>query len=385
MSLLTTHKVLVPAISCMAWNGDKTRCAISPANSEIWIYKTNGSEDFEKWEIEHKLTEHDHYVTGIDWAPKSNKILSCSQDRNAYVWELKGNEWKPTLVLLRITKAATCCKWSPNEDKFAVGSAAKMVSVCFYEEVNKWYISKMIKKHKSTIKSLCWHPSDNTLLATGSSDMKARTFNTYIKDVDGKRPEGKVKFGDSIVEYASKGWVHDVQFSPNGKWLAFIGHDSTVQFVDYASQDQSQADSQPIETQVVRHDKLPFYRGLFLSDKAFVAVGYDFAPYAFALEGNKWVLKGSCDEKKSSTGASAGAGGAGARSAFLKFQAQATVGAQNAEKNDSPTTRHHNVINSICPFKVEGGKVTKFVTAGLDGKVLFWNSSDIQKNLGLTL
>lgn len=384
MSLLNTHKVLVQAISCMAWNGDKTRVALSPGNSEIHIYKTNNSEDFEKWEIEHKLTDHDHYVTGIDWAPKSNKILSCSQDRNAYVWEYsaKESQWKPTLVLLRLTKAATCCKWSPNEDKFAVGSAAKMISVCFYEEANKWYISKMIKKHKSTIKSVAWHPSDNTLLSTGSSDMKARTFNTYIKEVDGKRStDNKLKFGDAFVEYTSKGWVHSVQFSPNGKWLAFIGHDSTVQFVDYASQDQTTADAQPVETQVVRHEKLPFYCGLFLSDKVFVAAGYDFAPYAFALEGNKWVLKGSCDEMKK-TGATQGAG---VRSAFLKFQASSTVGSSNAEKSDAPQTRHHNVINNISPFKVEGGKVSKFVTAGLDGKVLFWNVADIQKNLGFTL
>jgi len=384
MSLLNTQKVLVPAISCHAWNADRTRVAICPSNEKICIYKTNNSEDFEKWELEHTLVEHDHYVTAIDWAPKSNKILSCSQDRNAYVWEYstKTNKWEPTLVLVRITKAATCCKWSPNEDKFAVGSAAKMVSVCFYEAANKWYISKMIKKHKSTVKAVAWHPTDNTLLATGSSDMKARTFNAYIKDVDGKATN-KLKFGDCLVEYTSKGWVHDVQFSPTGKWLAFIGHDSTVQFVDYASQDQSQADSTPVETQIVRHDKLPFYRGLFLSDKAFVAVGYDFAPYAFALDGNKWVCKGSCDEGKKAT--SAGAGGAGVRSAFLKFQATSTVGAANAEKDDAPTTRHHNVITSIQSFKVDGGKVSKFTTSGLDGKLLFWNVSDLQKNLSLTL
>lgn len=37
------------------------------------------------------------------------------QDRNAYVWTIddKG-KWKPTLVLLRISRAATCVKWSPN-------------------------------------------------------------------------------------------------------------------------------------------------------------------------------------------------------------------------------------------------------------------------------
>ena len=36
------------------------------------------------------------------------------QDRNAYVWTLQGNgTWAPTLVILRINRAATCVKWSP--------------------------------------------------------------------------------------------------------------------------------------------------------------------------------------------------------------------------------------------------------------------------------
>ena len=33
--------------------------------------------------------------------------------------------WKPTLVLLRINRAATFVRWSPFEDKFAVASGAR--------------------------------------------------------------------------------------------------------------------------------------------------------------------------------------------------------------------------------------------------------------------
>jgi actin related protein 2/3 complex subunit 1A/1B len=72
-------------------------------------------------------------ITSIDWAPSTNRIVTCSQDRNAYVWEQKqdpqtGNvTWKPTLVLLRINRAATDVRWSPKEDKFAVASGARYV------------------------------------------------------------------------------------------------------------------------------------------------------------------------------------------------------------------------------------------------------------------
>jgi len=75
--------------------------------------------------------KHDKAITSIDWAPSSNRIVTASQDRNAYVWSqspdpLTGRMvWKPTLVLLRINRAATFVRWSPNEDKFAVASGAR--------------------------------------------------------------------------------------------------------------------------------------------------------------------------------------------------------------------------------------------------------------------
>jgi actin related protein 2/3 complex subunit 1A/1B len=29
------------------------------------------------------LVQHEQLVSGIDWAPKSNKIVTCSHDRNS--------------------------------------------------------------------------------------------------------------------------------------------------------------------------------------------------------------------------------------------------------------------------------------------------------------
>lgn len=70
-------------------------------------------------------TKHDKLITAISWAPQTDRIVTCSQDRNAYVWTKTAEGWKPALVLLRINRAATSVKWSPKEDKFAVGSGAR--------------------------------------------------------------------------------------------------------------------------------------------------------------------------------------------------------------------------------------------------------------------
>lgn len=37
------------------------------------------------------------------------------------MWTYDGTKWEPVLVILRINRAATCVKWSPKEDKFALG------------------------------------------------------------------------------------------------------------------------------------------------------------------------------------------------------------------------------------------------------------------------
>jgi actin related protein 2/3 complex subunit 1A/1B len=72
-------------------------------------------------------------ITSIDWAPHTNRIVTASQDRNAYVWQQTADPqtgkliWKPTLVLLRINRAATFVRWSPLENKFAVASGARFV------------------------------------------------------------------------------------------------------------------------------------------------------------------------------------------------------------------------------------------------------------------
>ena len=147
------------------------------------------------------LRGHDKTVTSVDISPDGKRILTCSQDRNALVWEKKSGEYKPTLVLLRISRAATVCKWSPSGNKFAVGSSDRVVAVCYYEEENDWWVSKHLKKPlKSTITTIAWHPND-VLLACGSTDGHVRVFSAYIKGLDAK-PEPTL-WGSKLPERGS--------------------------------------------------------------------------------------------------------------------------------------------------------------------------------------
>lgn len=96
-------------------------------------------------------------------------------------------------------------KWSPQENKFAAGSGARLISVCYFESENDWWVSKHIKKPiRSTITSLDWHPN-NVLLVAGSADFKVRVFSAYIRDIE-KTPEPtpwgtKMPLGQLMAEF----------------------------------------------------------------------------------------------------------------------------------------------------------------------------------------
>uniref|UniRef100_A0A8C0S2J1 Actin related protein 2/3 complex subunit 1A n=1 Tax=Canis lupus familiaris TaxID=9615 RepID=A0A8C0S2J1_CANLF len=269
--------------------------ALSPNNHEVHIYKKNGSQ----WVKAHELKEHNGHITGIDWAPKSDRIVTCGADRNAYVWSQKDGVWKPTLVILRINRAATFVKWSPLENKFAVGSGARLISVCYFESENDWWVCKHIKKPiRSTVLSLDWHPN-NVLLAAGSCDFKCRIFSAYIKEVE-ERPAptpwgSKMPFGELMFESSSScGWVHGVCFSASGSRVAWVSHDSTMCLAD--------ADKK-MAVATLASETLPLLALTFITENSLVAAGHDCFPVLFTYDSTTGTLSsgGRLDVPKQSS------------------------------------------------------------------------------------
>jgi actin related protein 2/3 complex subunit 1A/1B len=373
------HDPIAP-ISCHAWNGDRTMLAISPNSSKVNIYKYEN----DKFTLLHKLKEHTQRVTSIDWAPKTNVIVTCGEDRNAYVWNYVPREegaqdfhWRPTLVILRINRAATCVKFSPNEDKFAVGSGARLVSVCHFEEEHDWWVSKHIKKPiRSTVLCLDWHPN-NVLLAAGSSDFKTRIFCAAIKGVD-KRPQptcwgDKKKFGELLAEFrtseAGGGWIHDVSFSADGNQLAFVAHDSSVYVADGSNDQQV--------TRLITR-QLPFRAVQWLTAQTFVAAGHDYTPMLFSYNSGAITFVGDMDarqEKESKSKFSA-------LDKFRNLDSRGTT--ESSDLKTTVMTRHQNAISEMSVFAGSAGAVSKFASVGMDGRIVIWSTEEATKR-GLTI
>ncbi|KDN44577.1 actin-like protein ARPC3 [Tilletiaria anomala UBC 951] len=408
------HTLSLGPLTAHAFNADRSQVAVCPNSNEVLIYIKDASGS---WSLQHTLSEHDKLVTGIDWAPKTNRIVTCSQDRNAYVWTPIVNtatgseEWKPTLVLLRINRAATFARWSPNEDKFAVASGARIVAICSFEEDNDWWVAKHIKKPlRSTVLSLDWHPN-NVLIACGSADMKARVFSAFIKGVDAKPPPSvwgeRLPFGTVCAEFRTPagGWVHGTAFSPSGDAVAFVGHDSSLT-VAYPSG----PDSPPHAIHVIRSAALPHVTLTFISENALVAAGHGCQPILFEGDAaSGWKASKTLD----AAGAAAGKGappppppkapglatvssvGRLNNEAFNRFKAAdakgasapptsgataggsagafgAVAGASLSADGELHTT-HQNTITSIRPYQGAAGAVSAISTSGVDGRLCVFN------------
>lgn len=318
-------------------------------------------------------------VSGIDWSAAHNKIVTCSHDRNAFVWtyEEVSDTWKPALVILRIDRAAISVKWSLDGLKFAVGSSAKCVPVCTYEAANDWWVSKTIrKKIKSTVLCVAFHPTNGQLLAVGSSDFKCRVYSTFTSDVDtggvscAPHFETPREFGEIYAEMACMGWVNAVAWSPSGHTLCYAGHDSSIHITSFSG-------GVPV-VQSIRFSSLPLQSLIYISERAVLGGGHDFNPMLFGYneDENKWEYKRFLETRKAPAAATAATGSVAAARAL--FQNKSTRGQDAKVDSDKLWTKHENTITCMQQAdRCAPDSVTHVSSTSLDGSLVMWELNNL--------
>jgi len=272
-------------------------------------------------------------------------------------------------VIPRINRAATCVKWSPQENKFAVGSGSRLIASCYYDVENDWWVSKHIKKPiRSTITCLDWHPN-NILLAAGSSDFKCRVFSGYQKEIESKPGPNswgsKMPFGNLMAEFSNGGggWVHSVSFSPSGDRLAWVGHDSSVSVVD---------STQGNTLFVCKDSFLPFMSVTWVTENSLVAAGYDCNPQVFSYDGAGVKAGAKLDqpqEKESSQ--------ISAMNRFKNLDKKATA----SDTSTDLKTQHQNTITQVSIHSGSKEAASRLATTGVDGALILWDLKTLEQSI----
>jgi len=270
-----------------------------------------------------------------------------------------------------LNRAATRCKWSPNEDKFAVASSACVVSVCYFEQDNDWWVSKHVKKHDSTVLDVAWHPN-NVLLATASSDGQCRVVSAFVKGVDTKDAVGsgtafgsKLPFATVCKEIQVGSWVHTVKWSPSGNRLAFATHDSTLHVLECATENHV--------LNSTKYQHLSLVDLLFLNENSIVGVGHDYNPLLFQAGAGGFTFRAKLDVKT---------GGAKTNVSNLqKFKDMDKKGQADGAGETQIETKHLNCITVVLPFAGNADNVRQFSTSALDGQIAVWDVPTIEKTI----
>lgn len=365
-SVLKVFKLVKAPIYSHCFSADRSVLAIS-CEANCLIYRVGGPTP----QLVATLANHDKLVTAVDISPHG-RIVTCSQDRNAYVWEpLSDGSYKPTLVLLRINRAATSVSWAPSGYKFAVGSSARIIAVCYYEHENNWWVSKHIKKPiKSTINCLSWH-TNGVLLAAGGTDGYMRVFSGFIKGLDSKEsvagsPWGdKFPFGSLVKEWYQGSYIHDVKWRSSQEQIAFVTHDAKLNIVD--SQNGYEFTDSP--------DGLPFKALVWINDNEILCGGYSCHPVLFSKSSQGWKFSKNIDKTGAKTptpqvgGEDEDENPTFGMSALKKFKELDLKGKVSVEVQESA---HENTITELAPFAESNGQVTEVSSCGLDGKIVIY-------------
>ena len=282
---------LLNGISVFCFNKDYTKCALSQKDNKIYIYKTPDIFKSSTWEIEHILDIHVLYVSCIDWNHKTNKILSCSFDKTAFVWEFKNNKWEPTNIVItsKLKLGFLTCSWNENGDRLALGTSGSQLFIGYFNDdptamwwncmESKGSAKKGHNLHKSSVTTAKISPN-SIYCISGSTDLRIIITYIYLKENEYDKkytPIKDKKFGDEIINHKVNSWVNSVCWTKDGKYALSANQNATVTVIE--------VESKKVETLRFKHG--PF--NIIVpspNQNGFVGVGTDRNIYHYDFTGN---------------------------------------------------------------------------------------------------
>ena len=348
---------LLDGISCVAFNKDCSKVALSQKDNIIYIYSVPNLMKTDTWKLETKLENHLQYVSGLDWNANTNEILSCSHDKTSFVWVYSGKEWTPSNVVVTTKLGYLCCKWNDRGDKFCEGTSNKQLLIGYFSTKSNWWMGRNIKVHKSSVVCCQIDPS-SLYVISGSTDLRVFVSSCYIPEIDDKHLKGAtpVEFGKTIYEFKPNCWIDSVAWNKSGTLGFAAGQNATIGVIDHKGQ----------KTDVIKCKHSPVTLIIPTGDNSFLAVCYDRNILEYEKKGDKWEVKRTITTDSGNKTEGPGKG-KNVAAALQKFQAMG----QQKKENLAVTTKqsshlHQSLISSL---NIKGKDI---ITTDVSGFVKYW-------------
>ena len=350
---------LLEGISCLAFNKDFKKVALSKKDNIIYIYKVVDLMKPDTWELEDKLDSHVQYISGLDWNAHTNEILSCSHDKTSFVWEYSDKKWIPSNVVATTKLGYLCCKWNSRGDKFCEGTSAKHLFIGYYNTDSKWWMGRNIKCHKSSV-VCCEIDPTSLFVISGSTDLRVFVSSCYIESVDDKHLTDATKplaqkFGDIIFEFRANCWLNSVAWNKSGSLGYAAGQNATIAVINYKDK----------KTDVIKCKHSPVTLVIPTGESSFLAVCYDRNILEYEKKGDNWEIKKTITTDQ---GNKAGGGAKGnVSSALQRFEKMGTQKKENLAVTSKQASHLHKSLISSLTIKDKD-----IITTDLSGFVKRW-------------
>ena len=350
---------LLEGISCVAFNKDFTQVALSKKDNLIYIYSIKDIMKPDTWKLLYTLDSHFQYISGLDWCPATNRLLSCSYDKTSFVWEFSDKKWNPNNVVATTKLGYLCCKWNKRGDKFCEGTSAKQLLIGYFNKDSKWWMGVNIKAHKSSVVT-CEIDPTSLFVLSGSTDLRIYVSSCYLPEVDNQFLNDSTKplaqeFGQVIYQFKTNCWVNSVAWLPSGNLGIVAGQDATISVINYSEQ----------KSDVIRCKHSPATSLIPISDTSFLAVCYDRNIIEYGKEGDSWKIKKTITEKGS--GAQQKAKSSIVSAQLEKFQKMGNINKDNLAVSTKQAGHLHQSLISSANIK---GK--DMITTDVSGFIKYW-------------
>lgn len=207
----------------VAWSHNGTRIVSSSFDKSVRVWNAaNGN-------IIQTYQGHSDRVQTVAWSPDGTRAASGGDDRTVHIWNTSTGG--SMLIYGGHTDHVLGLAWSPDGTRIASASADKTVQVWDVATGRNLFT---YRGHSDYVFAVAWSP-DGKRLATGGNDKVAQVWE-LAKDTKGNFLTSFLFSNRGSFAYRGHaGCINAIAWSPDGRRIASVGKDKSMQVWDAAS------------------------------------------------------------------------------------------------------------------------------------------------------